>query len=135
MHGSSWKIVKQAKRPLQPTDDGHSCGPLVLHYVDCIGSYKQFDMNLNIRQYRNIVAKELLLRSQNMKNVCLHCGKNVLQIGYRCQSCYRKTHEDCAFYSELDTDNVTDAYEITELRNNTKIIHPFICRLCKINKK
>lgn len=99
-----WQRWEINNRPIQSFNDGHSCAAYIMHYMECIGSNIPFDMKFDPYKFRPIVAKRLLLFSENMENSCLHCFSEIVKSGMKCTACSRKVHFQCEKYSNVLTD-------------------------------
>ena len=135
----NWEVdFGLSQRPFQHVNDGHNCGVYVMHYMECLGLGKSFDMNFNPSQYRSEVAYELLLKSDNMEDTCLHCFQSVTSNSVQCEVCNRKCHEQCIYKTNAITD---DEEEVIEKKIKRKKIlcatkpQKLLCRLCKIYVK
>lgn len=125
-------MIKNNKRPLQQINDGYSCGPLVIYYAECVKSRKDFDVELNLENYRRHVIEVLLEKSINMQKICLHCAIDIEDTYYEYNKCERQVHKLCAWLSVIGLETVPIA-DYKKIKQTTEIPNPFTCQLCKIN--
>lgn len=108
-----WKFIPfRTKRPIQPPEDGNNCGPITLHYVECIAKNLQFNLAFDPKKYREYVADTLIENSNPMSQICLFCDRDNVNLDTAtCILCKRFCHLYC-------------------LDNNNFYNHEGICMLC-----
>ena len=134
LRGISWICEELSERPYQPNNDGNSCGCYIMYYMDCIGKQEDFDMDFNPINYRDIVARKILLNSFNMQDVCLNCFQIAISKSVKCEICDRKCHYNCFYKSEVLTDDEEKAItEHTKKKSKANVVvpHNFMCKLCR----
>ncbi|CAB0040745.1 unnamed protein product [Trichogramma brassicae] len=119
--------------PSQMVADGSSCGLYVLHYIKTIGNCKNFDEKFDPHSYRAAVARELLIKSEDMMNNCMHCMKlrKEEETMNQCKTCKRIWHDRCSPYSNADTDEEKAQERGTHsLLHALKTLHCVVVRGC-----
>ena len=102
--------------------------------MDCIGKKKPLDKNFDPSTYRKDVAYNLLLKSENMEEICLNCFSSIFSKYVKCKLCNRKCHAQCLYKSEVGTDVEDEKIaEITtkKVKHTGELPQKFICKLCK----
>ncbi|KAL7286631.1 hypothetical protein TKK_0019129 [Trichogramma kaykai] len=126
--------------PKQPNDDEINCGVYVMHYLDKMGREQAFDGELNLLQYRDFIAQNLLEKSENIMEDCLHCARTVhhtdpkteIEIPYyTCAYCDRKWHVHCNKYSHKDTDEEKETFNSPVPKRMKLTKKHNVCRLCR----
>ena len=89
-----WSVIQFKKsRPYQT--DEFDCGIFIIYFMHCLGNKigmgKDFDPNL----FRVNVARMLLEKSLNMRNIFLHCFSEEASYLVMCKYCRRYAHSKC----------------------------------------
>lgn len=130
-----WTFKKINNCPYQSTDDFDNCGPYVIHYMECKGKKREFDLNFNPLDHLHRIASTLLLKSNNMTDSCLFCSRICDNNFASCNVCQRKSCIECIWKSTVDSDN--EEQEIRKQRSvKAKVSNKmkmFTCKLCTRN--
>lgn len=81
--------------------DFYNCGVLICQYAECFLKKKNLEGLLCPDEFRHIMKEKLLLYSDNMMNVCLHCGGEIDTFDDKCAKCSRYICMHWMFYSLL----------------------------------
>ena len=93
----NWKYEPHIDNNRPQQTDGWNCGAFVMHYMDCIGSNRQFQLTFSPDEYRRYISKLLINKSEPMQNICLYCFRKKKQNSLKltCKECNRFIHWSC----------------------------------------
>lgn len=125
-----WEDRNISERAYQPENDGTNCGAFIMYYMECLGSEKEIEKDFDPVAYRNKIAYDLLSKSEDVGNVCLHCFSPIKTVEAKCKMCDRRSHKACVFKTDYKSADEDEALKKSRKRK-ADVPEYFVCRLCK----
>ncbi|OXU23755.1 hypothetical protein TSAR_001319 [Trichomalopsis sarcophagae] len=94
-----------------------------MHYMRCIGEKKSLiSKDFDPNKYREEVAHNLFLKSENITNSCLYCSSKDMNGTAKCTVCTRNSHKKCIEKAYLREQKLIE--KIQNKKFKTKKIEP-----------
>lgn len=78
--------------------DSFNCGVFICMFATQILTNNKLTNLENPNNFRNVIKSTLLEYSDDIKEICIHCGSNTTLIKWECKHCKRRVCNGCQEY-------------------------------------